>query len=148
MKNSLPKERMPKLLSTVIAGRTKYFPRIYRFIPEGIISTKVFHYIVLVTVTVLSILLVMQIIQQSVQLRENLEREKQLQQERINILSEINRLKYAESQYSGYRDIYYRIATLQYKLGNIDESRSYVKKALEIDPNFKDGQVLGEKIGL
>ncbi len=44
--------------------------------------------------------------------------------------------------------VYYKIASLDYRVGNIDESKEYLKKALEIDPNFKDGYVLGAKVGL
>lgn len=51
-------------------------------------------------------------------------------------------------KYQGYRDVYYRLASLQYRLGNVEESQKYVRKALEVDPNFSAGHVLGAKIGL
>mgnify|MGYP004417280321 FL=1 len=51
-------------------------------------------------------------------------------------------------KYKGYRDVYYRIAALQFKVGNVAASQEYVKKALELDPNFPEGHVLGAKVGL
>jgi len=78
----------------------------------------------------------------------NIKQRESLAQERIQLQNEVNYWEAIAQKYQGYRDVYYRIAALQYKLGNTNESQKYVKKALELDPNFPEGHVLGAKIGL
>ena len=44
--------------------------------------------------------------------------------------------------YPNYRDGYFRLATLEYELGNRNKAKEYVQKALELDPNFEEGRRL------
>jgi tetratricopeptide (TPR) repeat protein len=148
MNNNLPNEQIPQSYPGVIAPREKYFPSIYRFITERLISVKLLHFTIIIITCLISVLLVIRIIQQSTLIRQNLDETKGLKAQREQIIGELKDLKVLEPQYTGYRDIYFRIATLNYQLGNIDESKKYIKKALEVDPNFKEGQVLGEKVGV
>lgn len=69
-------------------------------------------------------------------------------QERAHLEREVSYWQQVADKYKGYRDVYYRIATLQFKLGNVSASQEYVKKALDLDPNFPEGRVLGTKVGL
>lgn len=87
------------------------------------------------------------VILQALQLATNYQRQALLIQERQQLGLEIDRWKQIQSKYPEYRDVSYRIAVLEYKLGNEAESQKHLKKALELDPNFKEGRVLGEKIG-
>ena len=51
------------------------------------------------------------------------------------------------STHDGYRDGYFRLATLAYRLGITGEARIYAKKALVVDPMFLPAKTLNEKIG-
>ena len=148
MNNNLPKEQIPQSISGVIAPRKRYFPSIYRFITERLILVKLLHFTIIIITCLLSVLLLIRIIQQSILIRQNIDETQKLKAQREQLVGELRNLKVMEPQYTGYRDIYFRIATLNYQLGDVDESKKYIKKALDADPNFKEGQVLGEKIGL
>src|SRR5664279_2938578 len=148
MNNKLPNEQIPQSYIGVIAPRKKYFPSISRFITEHLISVKLLHYTIIVITCLLSVLLLVRIFQQSTLIRHNIDESNRLKMQREQLTGELKNLKVMEPQYTGYRDIYFRIATLNYQLGNVDESKKYIKKALDADPNFKEGQVLEEKVGL
>ena len=45
-------------------------------------------------------------------------------------------------KYQDYRDGYYNIALLAYRLGEDSRAEEYIQKALELDPNFKQGKEL------
>lgn len=95
----------------------------------------------------LSGLILVAIVLQGVRLQTNLQKEKIILQERQMLTSEVSYWKDVSGKYTNYRDVYYRLAVLEYKLGNFEESQKQLQKALEIDPNFEQGRVLGEKIG-
>lgn len=62
--------------------------------------------------------------------------------ERQKVIDEIAYWKEIVTQYPDYRDAYYTVAVLEYKLGNLTESNNYLQKALQIDPNFEKGRLL------
>ncbi len=78
----------------------------------------------------------------------NVKQQEVLAQQRLELQNEVKYWEGIANKYQGYRDVYYRIAAIQYKLGNITESQKYIKKALELDPNFPQGHVLGAHVGL
>lgn len=45
-------------------------------------------------------------------------------------------------KYQDYRDGYYNIALLAYQLGEQGRAEEYIQKALDLDPNFKQGKEL------
>jgi hypothetical protein len=45
-------------------------------------------------------------------------------------------------EYKGYRDGYYQLAAVEYQLGNTQIAKSYIVKALHIDPTFPQGKIL------
>lgn len=45
-------------------------------------------------------------------------------------------------KYEGYKDAYFQIALLEYRLGNFEKSRYHNKKALLLDPGFEDAKNL------
>jgi len=124
----------------------KQLPNNLRFIPEGLISRKAAYIIKFALVGALCAGLIMAITLEGMSLNYNLQEGTQLQAERDKVAKEVVYWKQVADTYSGYRDIYYRIAALQYKLGNKEESKKYIQKALELDPNFEDARVLGTKI--
>lgn len=143
MRIFLPK---PQITVTALRNR-KYFPSIFRFIPEYTFSRRTAYYGKLIIISFAATLLCLGIIQQSMTIDQNVQKLKQIRLERQQIAKEIRYLQTLEGEYAGYRDMYYRIAVLEYKLGDINHSKQYIQKALAVDPNFREGRVLGEKIG-
>ena len=140
---------MEKILSMSKASHVglQQFPNIYRFITEYQLSPRTVFFTKVAFASFFSGLILIGIVFQSAALYHNLQEVDRLKAERAGIMREVDYWKGIASEYKGYRDVYYRIAVLEYKLGNVGESKDYIKKALELDPNFHEGRVLGAKIG-
>lgn len=95
-----------------------------------------------------SLFLLALIFLQGVVIWDNFKEQDALAQQRVRLQNEVKYWEGVASKYQGYRDVYYRIGALQYRLGNVSEAQKYVKKALELDPNFPEGHVLGAHVGL
>jgi tetratricopeptide (TPR) repeat protein len=130
-----------------INEKRKYLPSINRFITERLFLKRLPLFTKIAFASFFSGFLLLQIVLQSATFQLKSQEAAALKQERGQIEKEIAYLKSLTPQYKNYRDIYYRIALLEYKVGSFDESKKYVSKVLEIDPNFAEGRVLGEKIG-
>ena len=66
------------------------------------------------------------------------------ERERKEIISKIQYWQGIVDKYSDYRDAYFQLAILEYRLKNFDKAKSYVNKSLSIDPNFEKGRELEE----
>jgi len=124
------------------------FPKNLRFITEYTFTESQSHLIKVILTSVISLLLLFLIFLQGIAIWSDYKQQELLVQQRQELQNEVNYWKGIAQKYQGYRDVYYRIAALQYKLGNITESQKYIKKALELDPNFPEGHVLGAHVGL
>jgi len=122
------------------------FPSILRFITEPHFATIFFTYVKIFSISFISGFIVIVILFQLSLLAHNLEIAKNLQADREAILREISYWQQVGNQYKDYRDIYFRIATLEYRLGNLAAAQQYVNKAMQLDPNFQQGKVLGAQI--
>ena len=119
--------------------RTSFFPKIFRFITE--------RWKVLVA-GVISIIIVIGIILQSIILYQSKEEEKKAELEREKTEKELTFWRESLKMYKDSRDIYFRIASLEYSLGDLERAQADLKKALDIDPNFKEGREMEKQIGL
>jgi tetratricopeptide (TPR) repeat protein len=113
------------------------FPRIYRFITE---SWK------LLVSSFVSCLIIIAIADQGFSLYQSLQTEKKLREERGQVEKEIVFWKNSLRQYPNHRDIYFRLATLEYRLGNTDAAAENLQKTLKIDPNFEKGREMEKLI--
>ncbi|MBA3724375.1 MAG: hypothetical protein H0W89_05835 [Candidatus Levybacteria bacterium] len=138
------KEKLPLPTTKVIA----LFPSILRSITEFHFTRNQSHNIKVLLVSSFSIFLLSLIFVQGVTFWYNMQQREVFMQERALLEKEVTYWQGIADTYHGYRDVYYRLASLQYKLGNTAASQEYVRKALEVDPNFVDGRVLGTKVGL
>jgi len=138
------KQKLPKATVETIV----LFPKNLRLITDHTFSKKQSHNIKVVIVSVFSLFLLAIITLQSIIIRDNFLLRESFSQEHAQLQNEVTYWKNLADKYKGDRDIDYRIGALQYKLGNISESQEYVKKALELDPNFPEGKVLGAQVGL
>jgi hypothetical protein len=85
------------------------------------------------------------IILESLQISQNLKKQADVKQQKDRIVYEISFWQQVVSAHPQYRDAYFMIALLQYRLGDIVSSKGYLQKAMSIDPNFEKGKEL-EKI--
>lgn len=144
MSNYLPNHKH-RLANVASVGSLKKYPSIFRFITESN-SQKVVK-IAKISVTILiSGLLLMGIAIELVTLFQNLQLVRKEQQERIGMMGEVKSLQSIADRYTGYRDIYFRLAQLEYVLGNIKGSNDYLKKTVQLDPNFTQARVLGAHV--
>jgi hypothetical protein len=123
-----------------------YFPNIPRFITERVYSHKNVRILLFVVAGFFSAVLLIGIVWQGLILLQNIDTSKKLTKDRQDVLWETAYWKGVVDTNIGYRDIYHRIAILEYKLGNKQEAKTYIQKALEQDPNFEEARVLGQKI--
>lgn len=75
----------------------------------------------------------------------NVKERKELENSRALLMKEKKYWEGVIDAYSDYRDGYFKLATINYQLGNIESARINVKKVLELDPNFEPGRKL-EKV--
>ncbi len=148
MPNHLPKAKSYVL---AFASKTKLkasqFPNIFRFITEKTFTRGKYLKLLKISVSgIISVLLLNLTISQSLQLQYNLRQEKKLTQERKNIEKEIIYWGKTVEKYKNYSDIYLKLASLEYRLGNSQIAESFVEKALAVNPDTEQGRVLGEKI--
>ena len=116
------------------------FPKIYRVFTEP-------HFLrvnYLLTILSLSVLLIVIIII-GFDLLKNVGQKVQLDRQRQEIISQINYWKEITNKYKGYRDGYFQLAVLEYRLNDKEKAKEYLQNALEIDSNFQKGREL-EKI--
>lgn len=57
-----------------------------------------------------------------------------------SVLSELRYWQDITNKYPDFRDAYFKQAISYYELGNIPNTKIYVKKSLELDPNFDKAQ--------
>lgn len=148
MPEFLPKiqSQFKSLLSTTKL-KASQFPNILRFITEKCFSHRKYVKLAKFSLSgMVSVLLLSLTLNQSLQLQNNLRQEKKLAQERKNIEKEITYWEKTVEKYQNYSDIYLKIASLEYRLGKSQTAQTFIEKALAVNPDTKQGRVLGEKI--
>ncbi len=144
MRPSLPKSFFPKVTVKAFSLRRVEFPSFSRLITESVASVRAtgsFAYVI-----VLSLVLCLAIGIVLKDIRKNQELLNALQAEKENLLKERVYWEKTVTRYKDYRDGYYQLALLEYQLGNTDAARSYVDKALSIDPQFYQAKYLLQTI--
>lgn len=114
----------------------KGFPKIYLKIPDK--AKYIF-------AGGLCLVLFLTIITAGLSLYDRLQQKKELDNKKSEILSQIQVWQEIADKYKDYRDGYLTLSILEYRLGDNDKARLYLKQALSIDPNFEKARDL-EKI--
>lgn len=78
---------------------------------------------------------------------KNLSEYKHLKTEKEQIIKNAEFWKNVTIEKPNYRDAYMEVAILEYRLGNINETKLYLEKALVLDPNFKKAKEIKKIIG-
>jgi len=137
---------LPNPNTSLVNKEESLSPSNFRFITDSISFFSKSQYLKMMFVSFLSGVLVCNIIFQLMIFVGNKNKIQQISKERVSLTEEISYWKNTAQKYDGYRDAYFRIAALSYKVGNVTESKKYMEKTLELDPNFEAGRVLGAKI--
>lgn len=148
MSNHLPKTKSRvKALTRELKLKASQFPNIFRFITEKIFAHRKYLKLLKLSVSgIISILLLCLTMSQGLQLRSNLQQEKKLTQQRKNIEKEVVYWEKTVEKYTNYSEIYLKIASLEYRLGDSRTAQIFIDKALAINPQIQQGIVLGERI--
>lgn len=133
------------------------FPKIYRSITEWpkVLSeaegnllkraskllsiTSKAKFILLVFVSLLFFLIFLTV---ALDLRLTLLENQKLNKERQVLQDQIQFWQAVSDKFPGYRDAYFQIALLEYRLKDFNKSKDYLNKTLDLDPNFKEGREL------
>lgn len=124
-----PKKVYKKAKSTKI----KQLPSNYRSITESIDRDELIYFTGIFCI--LAAILVV-----SVDLYKNFNEEKRLTAEKIQTLSDKSFWEYQAKERPDYRDAYFSLALIDYKLRNLDEASENLDKAMNLDPNFSEGK--------
>jgi len=93
----------------------------------------------------ISFALVVLLIIVGLDLYKDIKNQQKVEKERTEIISKIQYWQGIVNKYKDYRDAYFQLAILEYRLRDFIKSKFYLDKALAIDPNFEKGREL-EKI--
>lgn len=128
--------------------RTKVskFPRISRVIPEPILAfVRDEKYVLLASLSGVFFFCLM--LYMVVQLSGSLQIQKRGEVERARVVSDRAFWEAVTKERPQYRDGYFMLALLEYRMGRKKEASQNVSKALKIDPNFKEGRELERMLG-
>lgn len=95
----------------------------------------------------ISFLLLMMIVVVSVSFYKNIRIKQNVDREREKNTKDILYWQGIANKYKGYRDAYFQLAVLEYKIGDMEKSKQYLKKVFELDPNFEVGIRLEKVLG-
>lgn len=113
------------------------FPKIFRFITEkGIV----------VMISLVSLFVLSGIVVQGIKLYDTMQQVEVAKEHRLQLTKELAYWQDVVRRYGDYRDAYFKIATLQYQLGEEAQAKKSLEKVLALDPNFEKAWVLGDKI--
>lgn len=84
----------------------------------------------LYTITIISIIFL------SFDLFSNVQKQREISFQKEKIRSEIKVWEGIAGKFKNYKEAYYKLAVLNYQLGEIPKAKFYLNKALFIDPNF------------
>ena len=145
-RNQKPGTRNRKLRASV---KTTDFPQINRKIPAvsliGATLSKWFSWrLIVVSIIVSLLLLQLTVFGQNLYTRYQEAQVKKA--EKLAIEQEITKWENVVRQRPNYRDAYFELAVLTYELGRLSETKYYLGKVFELDPNFEPARELEQTL--
>ena len=116
------------------------FPSISRIIPERLNPFLTF--VAAVVTFFFVIVLLFGIVFNGVKIYRSYKSLNKLDEQRQNLKSQISFWQSVASKYPEYKDSYFRIAMLEYELGDSTKAKEFDRKALLLDPNYVDALTL------
>jgi tetratricopeptide (TPR) repeat protein len=95
---------------------------------------------ILLTAIVSALVCFCLIIFASIDLSQSISVQKNMKKEKDRVAYELSYWQEIVKLHPDYRDGYFKLALIQYRLGKTKQSRENVEKAMEIDPNFSEGK--------
>jgi tetratricopeptide (TPR) repeat protein len=120
--------------------KTLQFPNISRIITERLPFKKLKNY--RLWILAVCIVLSIGIVVASFFLYNAIKERQQVETEKEKVMQEINYWENVVSEHKDYRDGFFKLALLEYQIGNKQKSWEYLQKSLELDPNFEKGRDL------
>lgn len=124
----------------------KEFPKNSRLITEKVIFKKKTNFLKFV-LPVLYIILLCLLTVIGVDVYKNARIYLDLTSEKGQITKDIRELQDKIGKYPSFKEGYLKLAILEYRLGKFEESRKYIREALNLDPNFKDAEEFAKIVG-
>lgn len=122
------------------AGRE--FPKIYRFFTDLPFKRALrTQFLVIAFSTLLVLILTL-----GFDLLYNLQKQKEQSFQRNILTSELKAWESIAQKFPNFKDAYFELAVLSYRLGYFRKAREYIKKALFLDPNFERAKELQKKL--
>ena len=84
---------------------------------------------------------------QGISLKNSLQTLSILEGKKESIQRDVAYWEKVTTEHKGYRDGYFKLALLNYQLGDTVKAKVYAEKALTVDPNFKPARDLLEEMG-
>lgn len=103
-----------------------------------LIISSVLVFLLILNLTIGSILL-------GLMIYKNLKNVRSINSQREKMQSDINFWTSVANKYPGFKDAYFRVAVLEYNLGDFKKAEAFNSEALVLDPNYKNALDL-EKI--
>ena len=152
-KRSLPKQKIvyqkpTKLVRSPKQKEKEKLPRSYRIIPDiQLASLKQVVWNKYFLVSFISTFIGVAIVMQGIDLNYQLRQLRMVRSEREQMVKEVRYWEDITKEHHDYRDGYFKLALLEYQLGNREKARSYIQKTLTIDPNYQPAKDFAGKIG-
>lgn len=130
--------------------KVKKSPKFYRSIPEKVILKKGIGELIkkqwiLLSVGFVSFVLLVILFGLSFLILQNMRILKNQQAQKTSLINKVHYWQGILQKHPDYRDGYLELSILEYQLKNYKAAREYVKKSLELDPNYERGKEM-EKI--
>lgn len=77
----------------------------------------------------------------------NIKAKQEIDLEREKLTQELKFWENFISKHQDYKDAYFKLSILEYKLGDASKSKMYVEKGLTLDPNSQEGKKIEEFLG-
>ena len=116
-------------------AKPEKLPSNYRTIPEKLNRDETVFF-----VGSLVIVLAMLII--SLDLYSNFAAQKRINEERVRVLNQLSFWSNEVKIHPNYRDAYFSLALLNFRLRDMEDARKNLNEALRLDPNFEKGREL------
>lgn len=114
-------------------GKDLFFPKIYR-----IITDKRF------VISLISLVLLCFIALEAYFLWKNNLLLEKIKKEKSEVVQNIKYWETVVERHPDYRDAYFQLSLLEYRLGEKEKSKKYLQKTLELDPYMIEGDKLGK----
>jgi len=90
--------------------------------------------------SIVSLLIIIGIVVVGADFYHNKVEQQTMAEKRQAVVADVHKWEEVIVLYPDYRDAYFKLATLEYQLGDKEKAKQYIGKAIQLDPNFTVGQ--------